>query len=175
MSDERAVRVVGFEDAEKLKEWVKQVTEENQRLTAALSAAEEQVSRAEARVVVLAEALKPFADFADRKDCPFPVPDNTVVSAGSSMARRQLTIGECRVARDALSTFPARAGAILEARLLAARREGAEAAAKIADAEAAKGANSIRKRVAWAIAEGIRALYHDEAATHRSLGNTDSE
>jgi len=52
------------------------------------------------------EALKPFAEFINSR--AFEVlPDDHVLSQGSLMARRQLTIGDCRKARAALSQLQA--------------------------------------------------------------------
>lgn len=42
-------------------------------------------------------ALKPFADFAPISPL---FPDDMVITKGSSLARRQLTIGDCRKARE---------------------------------------------------------------------------
>jgi hypothetical protein len=44
-------------------------------------------------------ALKPFADFADPHN---RAPDHLVITVGSSMARKQLTMGDCYKARQAL-------------------------------------------------------------------------
>jgi hypothetical protein len=52
------------------------------------------------RLQAIREALKPFADFVDAARAP---PDSFVITQGSGMARRQLTVGDCR-----------RAGAVLE-------------------------------------------------------------
>ena len=47
----------------------------------------------------LAEALEPFAAFADLSGL---VPDDHIITQGSPMARRQLTMGDCRKAAAAL-------------------------------------------------------------------------
>jgi Lar family restriction alleviation protein len=47
----------------------------------------------------LVEALKPFAAFDDER-----APEHLPITSGSGMARRQLTIGDCRKAKAALST-----------------------------------------------------------------------
>jgi hypothetical protein len=52
------------------------------------------------RLQAIREALKPFADFVDAAGAP---PDSFAITQGSGMARRQLTVGDCR-----------RAGAVLE-------------------------------------------------------------
>jgi hypothetical protein len=52
-----------------------------------------------AEVMRLTEALKPFADYADPTN---RVSGHLTVSAGSFMARRQLTMDDCYKARNAL-------------------------------------------------------------------------
>ena len=47
----------------------------------------------------LIEALEPFAEFADPNDM---VPANLPIAMGSSMAKQQLTMGDCYKARFAL-------------------------------------------------------------------------
>jgi hypothetical protein len=49
----------------------------------------------------LREALKPFAAFADLAGAGL-LPADHVITLGSGMAARQLTIGDCRNARTAL-------------------------------------------------------------------------
>ncbi len=46
------------------------------------------------------EALRPFAEFAAKADV---LPDDFVITKGSGLARKQLTIGDCRNARAALA------------------------------------------------------------------------
>lgn len=46
------------------------------------------------------DALKPFADYAAAYVSPLP--DSLIISKGSSMAKRQLTMGDCRAAQAAL-------------------------------------------------------------------------
>ncbi len=46
-------------------------------------------------------ALQPFADFTKGRAADM-LPDDTVISAGSLFARRQLTMGDCRAAARAL-------------------------------------------------------------------------
>ena len=46
-------------------------------------------------------ALKPFAEYADPRN---KFPDTLQITNGSSLARRQLTMGDCYWARDVLST-----------------------------------------------------------------------
>lgn len=48
------------------------------------------------------EALEPFADFADTSGV---LPDDHVITRGSRMAQRQLTMGDCRRALAALATL----------------------------------------------------------------------
>jgi hypothetical protein len=48
----------------------------------------------------LAEALEPFANYADPRSA---VPVNLPISNGSSLAKRQLTMGDCYIAREALA------------------------------------------------------------------------
>jgi len=52
--------------------------------------------------------LKPFADYADphRK-----VPREMVITNGSPMAKRQLTMGDCYDAKDAIDVIENNAGA----------------------------------------------------------------
>lgn len=52
----------------------------------------------------LVEALRPFAAFALSKSLP---PDDFVITNGSAMARRQLTIGDCKRAAEAIATYDA--------------------------------------------------------------------
>ena len=47
----------------------------------------------------LREALRPFADYADQGSS---FPDEFKITFGSRLAKRQLTIGDCRRAREAL-------------------------------------------------------------------------
>ncbi len=49
-----------------------------------------------AEVARLQKALRPFADYADMRGF---VPDDMIISAGSPMAKRQITMGDCRRAR----------------------------------------------------------------------------
>lgn len=65
-------------------------------LATALSAAAELRAENER----LREELKPFVDFADPTGA---VPDDYVITGGSSLAKRQLTMRDCRNARAALS------------------------------------------------------------------------
>ena len=51
------------------------------------------------RVKDLEAALRPFADFAASSHW---LPDDHPITAGSSFSRRQLTIADCRKARDLL-------------------------------------------------------------------------
>ena len=56
-----------------------------------------QLREAERQITALQDALKPFAAFDDGQ-APFTLP----ITQGSGMARRQLTIGDCRNAKQAL-------------------------------------------------------------------------
>ena len=51
-------------------------------------------------VALLREALRPFADFADERRRMRP---DMMITTGSPMARRQLTMGDCYAAADALA------------------------------------------------------------------------
>jgi len=53
-----------------------------------------------AEIERLRAALKPFADYADPRNT---VPADFRISAGSTMARKQLTMGDCYRARAALN------------------------------------------------------------------------
>lgn len=57
---------------------------------------------AEARITALEHALKPFADFAPKGYLSQALPDDFVITKGSPMAGRQLTIGDLRRAAAAL-------------------------------------------------------------------------
>lgn len=48
----------------------------------------------------LEAAVKPFAEYADPRNL---MPASLPISNGSSMARQQLTMGDCYAARDALA------------------------------------------------------------------------
>lgn len=50
----------------------------------------------------LVEALRPFADFDDGR-----APEHLPITQGSSYARKQLTIGDCRRARTLLTSMAA--------------------------------------------------------------------
>jgi hypothetical protein len=60
-----------------------------------------EVERLERERDAAVAALKPFADFADPHN---RAPDHIVITVGSSMARKQLTMGDCYKARQALTT-----------------------------------------------------------------------
>ena len=49
----------------------------------------------------LSAALEPFADFANLSGAAY-LPDDHVITLGTGMAARQLTMGDCRKARTAL-------------------------------------------------------------------------
>ena len=66
---------------------------DNRALAARLAAAEAEVER-------LREALRPFADYADGRG---GVAYDHVITMGSQLAKRQLTMGDCYVARAALA------------------------------------------------------------------------
>lgn len=51
------------------------------------------------RLLDLEAALQPFADFADPRGT---LPPGHQITQGSPMARRQLTMGDCYAARNAL-------------------------------------------------------------------------
>lgn len=51
----------------------------------------------------LVAALQPFADFADPRGI---APPSLVITAGSGIAKRQLTMADCYAARDALANIP---------------------------------------------------------------------
>jgi hypothetical protein len=53
----------------------------------------------------LRAALEPFAAFDDGR-----APEHLPITSGSGMARRQLTIGDCRKAKAALSAAPFKGG-----------------------------------------------------------------
>lgn len=53
------------------------------------------------RVEELEAALRPFADFADPNN---RIPPDIILTAGSAMARKQITMANCYAARAALST-----------------------------------------------------------------------
>lgn len=57
--------------------------------------------------LAMKEALEPFAAFADLSGAGY-LPDDHVITLGSGMAARQLTMGDCRKARSVLS--PNRSG-----------------------------------------------------------------
>lgn len=59
----------------------------------------------------LREALRPFADFADPRGV---VPADFVITQGSSMAKRQLTMGDCYEALAALAVVPAQAAPVID-------------------------------------------------------------
>ncbi len=61
-----------------------------------------QIARLKAENAQLREALKPFADFANGSGAKH-FPDNLVITSGSGMARKQLTLGDCHRARAALA------------------------------------------------------------------------
>lgn len=52
----------------------------------------------------IAEALRPFAEFADQDHI---VPRRYVITQGSPLAKRQLTMGDCYEARAALAAIEA--------------------------------------------------------------------
>ena len=52
------------------------------------------------KIALLRAALAPFADYAQGRRLP---PDSYVITQGSSMARRQLTVGDCKRALEAFS------------------------------------------------------------------------
>ncbi len=52
------------------------------------------------RAAAFEEALKPFAEFADPRNM---IPPDTILTAGSPMARKQITMSDCYAARSALS------------------------------------------------------------------------
>lgn len=58
----------------------------------------DRMKAAEAEVAQLREALEPFADFAVHQ-----APADHVITQGSPMAQRQLTMGDCQRARQALN------------------------------------------------------------------------
>jgi hypothetical protein len=58
-----------------------------------------------ARLVTIMSALRPFADFAPHQ--PGGPPDTFAITQGSSLAKRQLTMGDCRRARDLLELLEA--------------------------------------------------------------------
>jgi len=58
---------------------------------------------AEARIAKLEAALKPFADFADMKT---RLSSDHVITEGSRLAKRQLTMFDCYHALDALKEQP---------------------------------------------------------------------
>jgi hypothetical protein len=51
------------------------------------------------RIAALEEALKPFADYADHIGIS---PDNLIITQGSLLAKKQLTMADCRRAREEL-------------------------------------------------------------------------
>jgi hypothetical protein len=57
------------------------------------------IAALEREVAILKEVLQPFADFADES---VTLPNTFVINKGSSMARRQLTMGDCYRARAVL-------------------------------------------------------------------------
>ncbi len=71
-------------------------------LEAERDAALKALSEANARIAGDGEALKPFADFVTPD--PKWMSDSDVVSAGSPLARKQLTAGQCRAARARLQS-----------------------------------------------------------------------
>jgi hypothetical protein len=60
----------------------------------------ERAIMAEAEIELLRQALQPFADYADQGSS---FPDEFKITFGSRLAKRQLTIGDCRIARDVLT------------------------------------------------------------------------
>ncbi|MGI9449349.1 MAG: hypothetical protein ACR2QH_01630 [Geminicoccaceae bacterium] len=54
------------------------------------------------QIAALREALQPFADFAVRK-----ASKEYIITLGSAIAQRQLTMGDCFAAKDALAATPA--------------------------------------------------------------------
>jgi hypothetical protein len=63
----------------------------------------ERAEAAEADKARLEAALQPFADFADPRE---KMPPDFVITPGSAMARRQLTMADCYAARAVLSGSP---------------------------------------------------------------------
>ena len=59
---------------------------------------DQEIVRALTRLPELLAALQPFADFHGRN-----APDRLVITQGSAMAKRQLTMGDCRVAAELLT------------------------------------------------------------------------
>lgn len=51
------------------------------------------------------EALRPFAEYCNGRTSDL-FPDDQNITLGSPMARRQLTIGDCRIAARALKSNP---------------------------------------------------------------------
>jgi BMFP domain-containing protein YqiC len=68
-------------------------------LTAAMSIAKSHLIPLHACIEQLEAALRPFADFADPRN---KIPADMVLTAGSSMARKQLTMADCYAARAVL-------------------------------------------------------------------------
>lgn len=66
------------------------------------SVADDNRLKAAETIDALYEALKPFADFANLSGAEH-LPDDHVITLGSGMAARQLTMGDCRKARAALT------------------------------------------------------------------------
>ena len=60
------------------------------------------MTKTTARERMLFEALRPFANFADHT---YTVDEKTVITNGSGFAKRQLTMGDCYAARNALVRF----------------------------------------------------------------------
>jgi hypothetical protein len=71
---------------------------EHQRAEKALAA----IAGLKTRVEALTGALRPFADYAELSGAR-AMPDDFAVSQGSRLAARQITMGDCRKARAALS------------------------------------------------------------------------
>ena len=61
--------------------------------------ADKRLFDAQARCAKLEAALKPFADFADVRGA---LPNDYVITQGSSFAKQQLTMGDCNEARSVL-------------------------------------------------------------------------
>lgn len=68
----------------------------------AIEQANSRAEAAEKRVAEMREALQPFADYSDRKSL---IPDDHIITQGSYMAKRQLTMGDCRKAAEAIASM----------------------------------------------------------------------
>jgi hypothetical protein len=76
--------------------------EDYDALAAEVRAQRETIAGLTARVEALTRALRPFADYAELSGAR-AMPDDFAVSQGSRLAARQITMGDCRKARAALS------------------------------------------------------------------------